>query len=240
MVTCGGAQVALQQSLILRPGNKQCTKKPKKGGSNFDYHDGSFFGCHFQRWGSNGAASVIEARVQELGGEPHEETAIERATSLKRSLEFKEKREEFRNSFEGVRVANLEFEKLNSEIIRLIEEINRSGSGIELLTKNQHDREIMISGLGLWLTVRWKCKFNNSLENAELCLNVWDGDPTLSDIVRGMTLSKLGETKFNFDMVSPGDYRWVARSSAPSFSSKDLSSYIVQYLFEKIQDTHNN
>jgi hypothetical protein len=38
-----------QQRLILRPGNKQCTKKPKKGGSNFDYHDGSFFGCHYHQ-----------------------------------------------------------------------------------------------------------------------------------------------------------------------------------------------
>ena len=32
MATCGGAQVALQQSLILRPGSKQCSKKLTRGG----------------------------------------------------------------------------------------------------------------------------------------------------------------------------------------------------------------
>jgi len=32
MATCGGAQVALQQCLILRPGNNQCSKNLKKGG----------------------------------------------------------------------------------------------------------------------------------------------------------------------------------------------------------------
>lgn len=192
-----------------------------------------------KRWGVNEAASVIEARIQEQGGEPHEETAVEQAARLKRSFEFEEKRDKFRNSFEGVRVANLEFEKLNSEIIRLIEEINRGGSGIELRTKKQHDREIIISGLDHWLTIRWKCKFNNCLENAELCLTVWDGDPTLSDIVRGMTLKKLEETKFNFDMVPPEDYRWIARSGDRSFSSKDLSSYIVKFFLGKIQNTLN-
>jgi hypothetical protein len=25
-------------------------KKPKKGGSNFDYHDGKFIGCHLHAW----------------------------------------------------------------------------------------------------------------------------------------------------------------------------------------------
>jgi len=43
IVTCGGAPVALRQSLILRPGNKQCLKKPKK--------TGSFSHCHnCPRW----------------------------------------------------------------------------------------------------------------------------------------------------------------------------------------------
>jgi hypothetical protein len=41
--TCGGAQVALHRLLILCPGAKQNSKK-RRGGSIFDYHDGSFFG----------------------------------------------------------------------------------------------------------------------------------------------------------------------------------------------------
>jgi hypothetical protein len=193
-----------------------------------------------KRWGTNGAAGAIEARVQEHGGEPHEETVIERAARLKRSLEFEEKRREFRYSFEGVRVANLEFDKLNGEIIRLIEEVNRAGSGIELRAANRSDREIMISGLGLWLSVQWKCSGNNSIDDAELRLDLWDGDPSLPDIVRGTTLEKLGEAQFSFDIVPTGEYLWIASSSGRSFSSKVMSSYIVKYYLEKIQETHKS
>ena len=42
----------------------------------------------------------------------------------------KKKREEFRNSFEGVKAANLELDTLKAEIIRLSEEVNQAGSGI--------------------------------------------------------------------------------------------------------------
>lgn len=35
IVTCGGAPVALRPSLIVRPGKKQCLKKPQKTGSCF-------------------------------------------------------------------------------------------------------------------------------------------------------------------------------------------------------------
>jgi hypothetical protein len=38
------------------------------------------------RWGEEGAASVIEARVQEFGGTPKEATAIDRANRLEREL----------------------------------------------------------------------------------------------------------------------------------------------------------
>jgi integrase len=42
MVTCGGAQVALQQSLILRPGNKQCTKNLRRVGQISTISTGHF------------------------------------------------------------------------------------------------------------------------------------------------------------------------------------------------------
>lgn len=187
-----------------------------------------------KRLGTNGAAGAIESRVQEHGGEPHEETVIERAARLKRSLEFEEKRREFRYSFEGVRAANLELDELNREIIRLIEELNQAGLGTGLKIINRNNYEIMISGLDIWPVVQWKCRYNNSLEDSELRLIIWDGNPTLSDIVRGNTLRKLAEIKFNFDMVPSGDYRWIGPIGR-LFSSKDLGSYIIKYSLDKIQ-----
>ena len=43
MATCGGAQVALQQRLILRPGNKQFIKNLKGRGVNFGLSRGVIF-----------------------------------------------------------------------------------------------------------------------------------------------------------------------------------------------------
>src|ERR1017187_8158044 len=48
-----------------------------------------------KRWGAAGAVSVIEARVQELGGEPHEESVQERAARFERSRKFSEERRQF-------------------------------------------------------------------------------------------------------------------------------------------------
>ncbi len=191
-----------------------------------------------KRLGANGAAGAIEARVQEHGGEPHEETVIERGARLKRSLDFEDKRNKFRYSAEGVRVANVEFETLKAEIIRLIEKLTQVGSGIELQTINRSDREIIISGLDIWLSVQWECGRYN-LENSELRLILWDGDPTLSIIVRGSTLEKLDEEIISFDVVPTGDYRWIESSKGRSFSGKDLSCHIVKYFMDKVHLIHD-
>jgi hypothetical protein len=68
-----------------------------------------------KRWGVTGAASVIEDRIQKLGGEPHQETVEARAARLERSLKFAEKRKRFLGSEIGVSVANKEFEALQNE-----------------------------------------------------------------------------------------------------------------------------
>ena len=49
MATCGGAQVALQQSLILPPRQLTVYQKSKQGGGSIlGWRGGSFFGWHYQ------------------------------------------------------------------------------------------------------------------------------------------------------------------------------------------------
>lgn len=69
-----------------------------------------------KRWGMEGAAAAIEARVQELGGEPHDETVLDRAARLERSLNFSAHRKQFLNSEAGVGAANAEFESLRARL----------------------------------------------------------------------------------------------------------------------------
>ena len=91
-----------------------------------------------KRWGIAGAASVIEARIEELGGEPQEETVEDRATRLERSMNFEIERKKFLNSELGVNSANKEFEALRVELERLIDSVNGVVSSIPLSLRIRH------------------------------------------------------------------------------------------------------
>ena len=93
------------------------------------------FGWDFKRWGVAGTASVIEALVEECGGEAHEESAQERAARLERSLKFKERRQRFLNSYEGVQAASKTFEKFESELKQQLPEITDTGNSIKFQIK---------------------------------------------------------------------------------------------------------
>lgn len=79
------------------------------------------------RWGPKGAATVIEARVQEAGATPRQETAVDRATRLKRQMDAETERRRFLDSIEGVESALAEvarlFEELSEKAKRIGEEI---------------------------------------------------------------------------------------------------------------------
>src|SRR6185312_11556738 len=71
---------------------------------------------NFERWGPTVTAAVIEARVQELGGEVGEETVGARAARLERQVMFSNRRRQFLHSAEGIDSAMREFASLQQEI----------------------------------------------------------------------------------------------------------------------------
>ena len=64
------------------------------------------------RWGPKGAASVIEARVQQEGGEPKEESVQGQAARIKRKKDADVKRKKFLDSHEGVWIAQEEIKRV--------------------------------------------------------------------------------------------------------------------------------
>jgi hypothetical protein len=87
---------------------------------------------NLDRWGIQGAASVIEARVQEAGGTPHEETAEERALRLSRRMAAHQARQEFLDSVLGVQQANASAQKLFAELQRLGDAVTAGGGQIRI------------------------------------------------------------------------------------------------------------
>ena len=73
-----------------------------------------YFGL--SKFGLQGAAAVIEKRIQELGGEPTVESVQDRAARLQRAQDLKTARKRFHDSEEGVRQANDAFKVLTSTL----------------------------------------------------------------------------------------------------------------------------
>lgn len=189
----------------------------------------------FKRWGITGAASVIEARVQELGGSPREETINERAARLQRSLEFAERRRQFLESTAGVQASGQEFNKLHSELARLIEEVKQTAPAILLEIKRSH-WQVVILGFGLGLNIVWHHRFSNTLDNAELRIELWDRHPPFLGLIHFETPNKLDTITFKFDLLPSGEYRWTTiKDGARSLSTKDLASYVLKYFMDKVQ-----
>ena len=134
-----------------------------------------------KRWGATGAASVIEARIQELGGEPREESVPDRAARFERSRKFSEHRQQFLNSEPGVNAANAEFEALTSVVQRRVEAIKESASRVSLQVKTARCK-LLVLGLRVGLSAEWRYQFRNTLDNAKLYLTFWNTHPLFPGI----------------------------------------------------------
>jgi hypothetical protein len=195
-----------------------------------------------KRYGPEVTAGVIESRVQEQGGEPHEETVIERAVRLERQFSFTKHRNEFLNSFEGVRAANQEFEYLVKELQHLVTEIEDS---IRLNIKQDIqplavEKQIVILGFGQGLRLLWICPHSNELDTAKLVLEFWEGHPPFSGISLPCDFEecKLESINFKFDLTPSEQYIWHQTTSNNHFETKELASFILKQFMEKIQDTN--
>lgn len=188
------------------------------------------------RWGVNGAASVIETRVRELGGSPHEETVQEQATRFERALEFSEKRKRFLTSETGVKAANDEFNILHGELSRLVIEIKEAAKSLSYSMKRSRyymGDDIVILGLDLGLSVVWYNRYSNTLKDSELTLEVWEGHPPYPGIMKWDEPKKLQGVKFHFDLTSSGEYRWQTVGGDPRlYGTKELAAFCLKYFMD--------
>jgi hypothetical protein len=185
-----------------------------------------------KRWGIAGAASVIEARIEELGGEPDEETVENRATRLERSMRFEATRNQFLHSAQGVDAANKEFESLRVEIDRLIGLVVGAASSIALHLK-ANPRTLLVLGFSRGLSIHWGYHYRNSLDDAELEIALWDRHPPFPGVMHFEKPKKLRAVKFKFDLLQNEQVSWVSESlSQRIYSTNDLASFILKYYMD--------
>lgn len=187
-----------------------------------------------QRWGIEGAASVVEARIQERGGQPRQKTAPERAKRLNRALEFAAKRGRFLHSEEGVKAANEEFELLRTELERLLSEINKLGCFSFELVTDQH--LIAVVGLGIGLGIEWRYHCGNSLDYAKLVTGLWSGFPPLQfpGRIQLKQPQQIWKTEFDFDLLPVNERRWVTVGpQTRAYATRELADFLLKNLMEQ-------
>lgn len=186
-----------------------------------------------KRWGAAGAASIIESRVEELGGEPHEESVQERAARLERSLAFDAKRDKFLNSNEGVDAARDLYATLQGEIERLVGSIRATAPSIQITTKKAEGRMVVI-GPQIGLSVNWYYRYCNTLDKSFLEVSIWPGHPPFPGIRHYEEPHAIDTISINFDILPSGDLCWVSQSPKRRvFSTNDLASFMLKYYMDK-------
>ena len=163
------------------------------------------------RNGIKGAASAIEARLEDIGGEITLENTTQRAARLSKELEFDKRKLEFIGSSEGVRAATESFKLLGDYLQEKIEEIHKQENSIKFSIKRLQGI-IVIMGLEHCLKLSWKTNYSNSLTDSYLNLELWDRHPPFPGITLLDNPKSLGSKRFNFELLNLGEGGWVSDS----------------------------
>jgi hypothetical protein len=153
---------------------------------------------HLKRLGEEHAVTVIEARVQEAGGNPREPTVAEIATRLIAERKQAHERASFLNSPDGVAAARREFDTLFEEVKRACAE----SSGLLVLCPQREKVWFCMQtpGVSRKITFYFDLALNNSLQGFKLNLIDYDGTIVGRDSNH--------QTEYHFDFGPLGEHGW--------------------------------
>lgn len=184
------------------------------------------------RYGNAGAAAAIDARVQELGGAPREETVADRAARLERELNFSSERAIFLESEAGAAAAEREFKVLQNELEKSIVSVQRAAESINL-QMNRSQNDLCIFGSGPGLGVEWRPRYRNSLDGAALHATLFR--PYVPPGHMSFDEQRvLHRDKFTFDLLPPKSPAWI-QCGGPHFTTTELASHFVKQYLEEVR-----
>lgn len=187
---------------------------------------------NFNRWGLQGTAAAIEARLIELGGEATVETALDRAARLSRALKFDGDRKKFLGSNQGVEAAEKAYQNFQLELSKRVTEINSTGGQFNLELKT-NQRQIVLLGLRPALEIEWIPQYSNTLEGAVLEITHWDGHPPFLGTRSYEKIKRRGSSTLEFDISPTGAHIWKQKvTDERSLTSEDLAEWVLKDLME--------
>lgn len=181
-----------------------------------------------ERFGSTGAASVIQERVKQGGGAVRAETPQENAARLEIEKRVEALRLSFLNSEEGVHAAKTAVTVLFDRLAAISAE-----TGIAF------DREPQYALLyrdGYSVAVSWSYSYRNSLDQSVLYVVEWRGRPDIgASRFHSPDKKEIRTQQFTFDISGERDPMWREAASGRRFSGDGFADHCVNLLLERIR-----
>lgn len=190
-----------------------------------------------ERWGVAGAASVIEARIQQAGGDTREESVDDRAARLKRHMDADTARKKFLDSIEGVDSALKEVAALVDIIERRAQEIEKN-TGFSVKYKRV-DRGIDLCASYGCLSVDWSYSYRNTLDGSYLSIVLWNGTPVRPGrMFIDDKPSRLRQERFSFDREYTGSTGWRHPEGKDFLTTDKVADYCLKILMDYAHEQH--
>lgn len=163
------------------------------------------------RWGSAGAAPIIERRAKELGSSSRAESVQDRAARLQRAMDAAAARTTLLKSTKGVTAANQEVDWLFAEVQRLVAEPALAQLNLSCKTAPGQfvpGKQLVVLGPRLSLNIGWQYDYSNTLDGSSLAASLWRGHPPFPGMMFFDEPKRYAERKFSFDVTAGGEYTW--------------------------------
>ena len=183
-----------------------------------------------QRYGIDGVANAIETTVQTEGGAVSSESVVDYALRLERRANFKDKRERWRGSEEGVAAAEEEVKVLYGKLKELALEVTKNSERFQM-RYHADDRICSIVCRDCNLIVRWVLRARNNLHGAELRVNLIR--QVLDQFFRSYSSEQMTSVTYEADIDFNENIVWKeAEGSNHSFTSTQLAEMYYRSLIE--------
>lgn len=184
-----------------------------------------------ERWDDAATAAVIEARVQEAGGELRQETVADSARRLARELDATKRRKQFRESAKGVQAAEHEARRLIDELEKAVQ----ADTGLTFTFERiEGHLRCLLYCEGFHVSVQWRNNAVNSLRDAHLILMLWKGRGVMQGGEYWGQPQHLSETQLEFDGGPDDSPRW-RRNADESYSTADCADFIIRMLIDRVR-----
>ncbi|PKB16303.1 hypothetical protein [Flavobacterium sp. 5] len=166
-----------------------------------------------ERWGIESAASVIESRIQEFGGNITIETLADKVKKSEDKILFAQQRERILTGQEGFDFARLESENLISEFKNQITEINQKLPDWNLRQDINNNNGIDIVSYGLLLSIQ---HYHNP---DYIFINIFQRNDFEGN-------KSLGSTRLKFDISKLNEKGWSDKESGKNFKTSAVIAEI--------------